>query len=44
MSGNWPGIYRFSGGRLKEVERVAAPPPPPKPVAKKKKVVKPKPA
>ena len=36
MSGNWPGIYRFSGGRLKEVERVAAPPPPPKPVAKKK--------
>jgi hypothetical protein len=40
MTGPWPGIYRFSAGRLKEVERVAAPPPP-KP-AKKKKVAKPK--
>lgn len=38
MSGNWPGIYRFGGGRLREVERVAMPEPPKpvKPVKKKK--------
>ncbi len=41
MTGTWPGIYRFSAGRLKEIERVAAPPPPPKAV-KKKKAAKPK--
>jgi hypothetical protein len=40
MTGTWPGIYHFSSGRLKEIERVAAPPPPP---AVKKKVVKRKP-
>ncbi len=38
MASPWPGIYRFTGGRLKEVERVAMPEPP-KPVkpARKKK-------
>jgi hypothetical protein len=41
LTGPWPGIYRFAGGRLKEIERVAEPPPPPKPV-KKKKTPKPK--
>ena len=40
-SGNWPGIYTFVAGRLKEVQRVVEPPPPPKPV-KKKKTAKPK--
>jgi hypothetical protein len=40
MTGPWPGIYRFSAGRLKEVERVAEPPPPK--VVKKKKATKPK--
>jgi hypothetical protein len=40
QTGPWPGIYRFSLGRLKEVERVEAPPPPPKSV--KKKAAKPK--
>jgi hypothetical protein len=42
MTGPWPGIYKFSAGRLKEVERVAEPPPPPKPAkkpVKKKKAV-----
>jgi hypothetical protein len=42
-TGNWPGIYRFSAGRLKEVERVAEPPPPPKPFTKKKAKATPKP-
>lgn len=36
-SGTWPGIYRFSDGRLKVIERAQAPPEPPKPPAKKKK-------
>jgi hypothetical protein len=38
MAGPWPGIYRFTGGRLKEVERVATPEPPKpaKPARKKK--------
>jgi hypothetical protein len=43
MTGPWPGIYKFSVGRLKEVERVAEPPPPKlakKPVKKKKAVPK----
>ena len=34
MSGPWPGIYTFSGGRLKVVDRVAQPEPP-KPARKK---------
>jgi hypothetical protein len=41
-SGPRPGIYRFTGGRLMEMDRVEAPPPPPEPA--KKKVVKKKPA
>jgi hypothetical protein len=42
LSGPWPGIYNFVGGRLKEIVRVAEPPPPPKPV-RKKNPAKPKP-
>jgi hypothetical protein len=37
LSGPWPGIYRFSDGRLKVVERAPAPPAPPKAPPKKKK-------
>lgn len=33
----WPGIYRFSDGRLKVVDRAPAPPAPPKAPPKKKK-------
>ena len=33
--GNWPGIYTFADGRLKIVDRIAAPEPA-KPVAKKR--------
>ena len=40
MSGPWPGIYQFSEGRLREVERVALPPEPKKPVKPTKKVAK----
>jgi hypothetical protein len=40
LSGPWPGIYTFSAGRLKEVERVAQPEPP-KTVKKKGKTAKP---
>ena len=40
MSGPWPGIYQFSEGRLREVERVALPPEPKKPVKPVKKVAK----
>jgi hypothetical protein len=41
----WPGIYRFSDGRLKVVERSPAPPAPPKaPPKKKKAAAKKKPA
>jgi hypothetical protein len=36
-----PGVYRFAGGRLKEMDRVELPSPPPEPA--KKKVVKKKP-
>lgn len=39
LTGPAPGIYRFSEGRLREIERVAAPPPPPK-VAKQKRPAK----
>ena len=40
LSGPWPGIYNFSGGRLKEIVRAPAPPEPPKPAKKIKKPVK----
>jgi hypothetical protein len=40
-SGPRPGIYRFTGGRLVDIERVAEPEPPPSAV-KKKKPAKPK--
>jgi hypothetical protein len=40
LSGPWPGIYRFSDGRLKVVERAPAPPAPPKAPPKKKKAAK----
>jgi hypothetical protein len=36
LTGNWPGIYRFSSGRLKEIERAPEPPAPAKPVRKKR--------
>jgi hypothetical protein len=36
----WPGIYRFSDGRLKVVERSPAPPPAAKAPPKKKKAAK----
>ena len=44
LAGTWPGIYRFSDGRLKEIDRAPAPPEEPKPVKKQKakKTVKPK--
>jgi len=41
LSGPWPGIYRFSDGRLKVVERAPTPPEPPKPPPKKKPAKKP---
>jgi hypothetical protein len=37
LSGPWPGIYTFSGGRLNVVERAPEQPKPAKPAAKKKK-------
>lgn len=40
----WPGIYRFSDGRLKVVERSPVPPAPPKAPPKKKAAAKKKPA
>lgn len=42
LSGTWPGIYRFSDGRLKIIDRAPAPPEQPKPA--KKKIAKKKPA
>ena len=42
-SGPRPGVYRFAGGRLTEMDRVAEPPRAPEP-AKKKKTAKRKPA
>ncbi len=39
-SGSWPGIYTFSAGRLKDIQRVAQPEPA-KPVRKKSKTQKP---
>jgi len=41
LSGPWPGIYRFSDGRLKVVERAPTPPEQPKAPVKKKTVKKP---
>jgi hypothetical protein len=41
QSGPWPAIYRFADGRLKVIDRVAAPPPPPKAPPKKKAGKKP---
>jgi hypothetical protein len=43
LSGPWPGIYHFSDGRLKEVDRAPEPPAPPK-APPKKKTTKQKPA
>lgn len=40
LSGPWPGIYHFAGGRLKEIVRAPAPPEPPKTAKKNKKPVK----
>jgi hypothetical protein len=44
LTGVWPGIYHFSDGRLKEIDRAPAPPESVKPVKKQKakKPVKPK--
>jgi hypothetical protein len=41
LSGPWPGIYRFSDGRLKVIERAPTPPEPPKAPPKKKTAKKP---
>src|SRR3974390_2128229 len=41
LTGTWPGIYHFSDGRLKEIDRAPAPPEPVK-KQKPKKTVKPK--
>ena len=41
-SGPRPGVYRFAGGRLAEMDRVEVPPPTPEPA--KKKIAKKKPA
>jgi hypothetical protein len=41
LSGSWPGIYTFSDGRLKEVNRAPTPPPSARPPAKKKNAKKP---
>ena len=37
LSGERPGIYRFAGGRLASMERVAEPPQPKKPAKTAKK-------
>jgi hypothetical protein len=44
LEGQWPGIYRFADGRLKEIDRAPTPPTPVKPPPKKKTVKKKKPA
>ena len=41
LSGPWPGIYKFSDGRLKVIERAPLPPAPPKAPPKKKIAKKP---
>ena len=40
LSGPWPGIYRFSDGRLKVIDRAPAPPATSKTPPKKKKTAK----
>lgn len=35
LGGNWPGIYTFNSGRLKEISRAPEPPKPAKPAPKK---------
>ncbi|MFN3659169.1 MAG: hypothetical protein ACK4UO_18135, partial [Pseudolabrys sp.] len=35
LSGPWPGIYTFTAGRLKVVERAPEPPKPAKPAPRK---------
>jgi hypothetical protein len=42
LNGPWPGIYTFSAGRLKVVERAPEPPKPVKPAPKKKPPAKPR--
>lgn len=42
LSGPWPGIYTFSDGRLKVIDRAPEQPKPAKAAPKKKKAVKPK--
>lgn len=42
LSGPWPGIYNFSDGRLKVIDRAPEQPKPAKAAPKKKKPVKPK--
>lgn len=42
LSGPWPGIYTFSDGRLKVIDRAPEQPKPAKAAPKKKKPVKPK--
>lgn len=44
LSGPWPGIYTFSGGRLNVIDRAPEQPKPAKAAPKKKKPVKPNPA
>jgi hypothetical protein len=41
LSGPWPGIYHFSDGRLREIDRAPLPPEAPKPPPKKKIAKKP---
>jgi hypothetical protein len=41
LSGPWPGIYRFSDGRLKVIDRAPVPPEQPKAPPKKKSAKKP---
>jgi hypothetical protein len=41
LSGPWPGIYHFSDGRLKVIDRAPAPPEPPQEPPKKKTTKKP---
>lgn len=41
LSGPWPGIYRFSDGRLKVIDRAPVPPEQPKAPPKKKPTKKP---
>ncbi len=40
LHGPWPGVYRFTNGRLVSIERAAAPPPGPETPQKKSKAAK----